>query len=80
MSCLFNALNLALSLSRIPPATSKKTIKLGLTIRAFINFKTTTSSSQRLADLIQQLEEYGETNTSLILAKDSGSKNIMDLV
>jgi len=88
--------------------------KLGLTIRAFINFKTTrlkhdellslvdsipeiiewhtitgnytillkvaTSSSQRLADLIQQLEEHGETNTSLILAKDSGSKNIMDLV
>lgn len=88
--------------------------KLGLTIRAFINFKTTqlkhtemiklvesiseiiewytitgnyaivlkvaASSSQRLADIIQQLEEYGETNTSLILAGDSRSKNIMDLV
>jgi len=88
--------------------------KLGLTIRAFINFRTTqlkhgemiklvasipeiiewytvtgnysivlkiaTSSSQRLADLIEQLEEYGETNTSLILAKDPGSKNIMDLI
>jgi Lrp/AsnC family leucine-responsive transcriptional regulator len=88
--------------------------KLGLTIRAFINFRTTqlkhgdmiklvesipeiiewytvtgnysivlkvaTSTSQRLADLIEQLEEYGETNTSLILAKDPGSKNIMDLV
>ena len=88
--------------------------KLGLTIRAFINFKTNqlkhtemirlvesvpeiiewytvtgnysivlkvaTSSSQRLADIIEQLEEYGETNTSLILAKDSGSKTVMDLV
>jgi len=88
--------------------------KLGLTIRAFIHFKTTqlkhtemirmvesipeviewytvtgvycillkiaAPSSQRLADLIEQLEEHGETNTSLILAKDDGSKNIMDLV
>lgn len=88
--------------------------KLGLTIRAFISFKTTqlkhteliklvgsipetiewytitgnyaillkiaAASSQRLADIIQQLEEHGETNTSLILAKDGGSKNIMDLV
>lgn len=87
--------------------------KVGLTIRAFINFKTTqlkhaeliklvesipviewhtitgnycivlkvaAASSQRLADIIEHLEEHGETNTSLILAKDSGSKNIMDLV
>src|ERR1700748_2908517 len=88
--------------------------KLGLTIRAFIHFKTTqlkhaemirmvesipeviewytvtgvycillkiaAPSSQRLAALIEQLEENGETNTSLILAKDDGSKNVMDLV
>jgi len=88
--------------------------KLGLTIRAFINFKNTrlkhtelirlvesipeiiewytvtgnyaillkvaAPSSQRLAGIIEQLEEHGETNTSLILAKDGGSKNIMDLV
>lgn len=88
--------------------------KLGLTIRAFINFRTTSmrhaemimmvesikevaewytitgnycivlkvvaATSQRLADIIVQLEEYGETNTSLILEKDNGSKNILDLL
>ena len=86
--------------------------KLGLTIRAFIFFKTSTTqikhpdmvrlvesipeitewytvtgnysmllkivtfSSERLAGLIQQLEQYGETNTSLILEENSDPTSI----
>jgi Lrp/AsnC family leucine-responsive transcriptional regulator len=38
--------------------------------------KIATSSSQRLADLIIQLEEFGETNTSLILEQNSDRKII----
>jgi Lrp/AsnC family leucine-responsive transcriptional regulator len=82
--------------------------KMGLTIRALINFRTTqlkhtemirmidaisevtewhtitgnycvmlkiaTSSSERLAELIEHLEEFGETNTSLILAQNPDRK------
>jgi Lrp/AsnC family transcriptional regulator, leucine-responsive regulatory protein len=84
--------------------------KMGLTIRALINFKTTqmkhaemirlieslpevtewftitgnycvmlkiaTSSSEKLAALIERLEEFGETNTSLILAQNPDRKII----
>lgn len=84
--------------------------KMGLTIRAFIHFKTSqlkhiemirlmesipeiiewhtitgnycillkiaTSSSERLAGVIEQLEEFGETNTSLILAQNLEQKII----
>jgi len=45
-----------------------------------ILLKVAVSSSERLASLIIELEEYGETNTSLILAQKSRSKNIMDLL
>jgi len=82
--------------------------KLGLTIRAFILFKTSslkhtemlklvqsinevvewhtvtgnysillkvaTGASARLAAIIEQLEEYGETNTSLILEENAEQK------
>lgn len=84
--------------------------KLGLTIRALINFKANqmkhpdiiqliesipevvewntvtgvysvqlkvaTSTSERLAALIEHLEEFGETNTSLILAQNPEQKII----
>lgn len=84
--------------------------KMGLTIRALINFRTTqlkhtemirmidaipevtewhtitgnycimlkvaVSSSERLAALIEHLEEFGETNTSLILAQNPDRKII----
>ena len=84
--------------------------KIGLTIRAFIHFKTTslkhpdmirliksipevvewytitghysvvlkvaTASSERLAALIEHLEEFGETNTSLILEQNPDQKVI----
>jgi Lrp/AsnC family transcriptional regulator, leucine-responsive regulatory protein len=84
--------------------------KMGLTIRALINFKSSqlkhpdmirliesipevvewytvtgvysvqlkvaTYSSERLAALIEQLEEHGETNTSLILAQNPEQKII----
>jgi len=35
-----------------------------------------TNTSERLTNIIEQLEEYGETNTSLILAKSSKSSFI----
>lgn len=38
-----------------------------------IVLKIATDTSDRLAKIIEQLEEYGETNTSLILSKGSGS-------
>ena len=39
--------------------------------------KIATSTSERLANIIEQLEEYGETNTSLILSRNSGSSIVI---
>ena len=38
--------------------------------------KIATTTSERLAKIIEQLEEHGETNTSLILSKNAGSSVI----
>jgi Lrp/AsnC family leucine-responsive transcriptional regulator len=42
--------------------------------------KVATSSSERLANIIEHLEAYGETNTSLILAKNRAQKIVTSTV